>query len=81
VVLSNSKIDEVWSKKLREKIEGRYGRRKNKEREWCVTLEAKVMLLYLIFYAVTVRLFIKRRTNLQFVFFLLTFSTLLFYNN
>ena len=81
MVLSNSKIDEVWSKKLREKIEGRYGRRKNKEREWCVTLEAKVMLLYLIFYAVTVRLFIKRRTNLQFVFFLLTFSTLLFYNN
>jgi len=41
VVRSDSKIDEVWSEKLREKIEGRYGGRKKKEREWCVTVGGK----------------------------------------
>jgi len=31
------KIDEVWSEKLREKVEGRDGGRKKKEEEeWCV---------------------------------------------
>jgi len=30
MVLSDSKIDEVWSEKLKEKIEGRDGERKKK---------------------------------------------------
>jgi len=32
VVRSDSKIDKVWSEKLREKIEGRDGGRKKKEK-------------------------------------------------
>jgi len=32
VVLSDSKIDEVWSEKLRQKIEGRDGEKKKKEK-------------------------------------------------
>jgi len=55
VVRSDSKIDEVWSEKLREKVEGRDGGRKKKEerkrmvsvRGWVSVSKKKALLHYL----------------------------------